>query len=140
MKEKAELFKVFAVDTRIKILELLKNKGSMFVNEIADALGVTQSAVSQHLRILKHARLVTDKREGYWIRYSLDEKALERCRQELNQVCSCGCTGQDDIPGRRLLDNLGIEELEEHKASLLKELEGVEKRIIAIKERDHSAR
>lgn len=90
MKDAAELFKLLSVDKRIEIIELLK-QGEMSVNSLTDALGVTQSAVSQHLRILKAAGLVRDERKGYWIYYSLNQDALEMCRQRLNKICKCGC-------------------------------------------------
>ena len=90
MKEAAELFKVLSVDRRIEIIELLKNE-DMCVNDLADSLKISQSAVSQHLRILKAARLVRDQRRGYWIYYSLDRETLEKCRQRLNRICTCGC-------------------------------------------------
>ncbi len=92
MKESAELFKLLSVDKRIEIVELLKKK-PMSVNALADALGITQSAVSQHLRVLKGARLVKDERQGYWIYYSLNKDVLEKCRQRLNRICTCGCLG-----------------------------------------------
>lgn len=90
MKKAAELFKVLSVDKRIDIIENLK-KESMSVNALADALGITQSAVSQHLRVLKASGLVKDKRKGYWIYYSLNRDALEKSRQRLNRICTCGC-------------------------------------------------
>jgi len=92
MKESAELFKLLSVDKRIEIIELLK-KESMNVNALADALGITQSAVSQHLRVLKSAGLVKDERQGYWIYYSLNRDILEKCRERLNRICTCGCLG-----------------------------------------------
>ncbi len=92
MKKAAELFKILSVDKRIEIIELLK-KEPMSVNALADALGITQSAVSQHLRVLKGAGLVEADRQGYWIYYSLNRNALEKCRQRLNRVCTCGCLG-----------------------------------------------
>jgi DNA-binding transcriptional ArsR family regulator len=90
MKESAELFKLLSVDKRIEIIELLK-KGDMNVNAIAERLGITQSAVSQHLRLLKAGGLVINKKKGYWVHYSLNRKALEKCRQRLNRICTCGC-------------------------------------------------
>jgi DNA-binding transcriptional ArsR family regulator len=90
MKVAADLFKILSVDKRIEIIELLK-KAPMNVNSLADNLGVTQSAVSQHLRVLKAAGLVKDERQGYWIHYSLNKDALEKCRQRLNRICTCGC-------------------------------------------------
>lgn len=90
MKEAAELFKLLSVDKRIEIIELLK-KEAKSVNSIAGALGTTQSAVSQHLRVLKSAGLVKNERQGYWTYYSLNREALEKCRQRLNRICTCGC-------------------------------------------------
>lgn len=92
MKEAADLFKILSVDKRIEIIELLK-KEPMSVNVLAEALGITQSAVSQHLRVLKGASLVKDERQGYWIYYSLNKDVLEKCRQRLNRICTCGCLG-----------------------------------------------
>lgn len=90
MKEAAELFKILSVDRRIEIIELLKRE-AMSVKALAEVLGVTQSAVSQHLRVLKSVSLVSDERRGYWIYYSLDREVLEMCRQRLNRICTCGC-------------------------------------------------
>lgn len=93
MKEAAELFKILSVDKRIEIIERLKC-GPTTVNALAEMLGITSSAVSQHLRVLKAAGMVSNEREGYFIRYSLNEKALESCRMRLNRVCTCGCIEQ----------------------------------------------
>lgn len=90
MKKSAGLFKILSVDKRIEIIELLK-KNTMNVNAMAKSIGVSQSAVSQHLRVLKAAGLVDDERKGYWIHYSLNREALEKCRQRLNKICTCGC-------------------------------------------------
>ncbi|MDO8747232.1 MAG: metalloregulator ArsR/SmtB family transcription factor [Thermodesulfovibrionales bacterium] len=93
MKESAGLFKLLSADKRIEIIELLKKEPTS-VNALADALRITQSAVSQHLRVLKAASLVKDERQGYWIYYSLNKDTLEKCRQRLNRVCTCGCSGE----------------------------------------------
>ena len=68
--EMAELFKVFGDSTRIKILCCLFG-GGLCVQEITDATGSTQSAVSHQLRILKQAKLVIGRRSGKQICYSL---------------------------------------------------------------------
>ena len=98
MKQAAELFKILSVDKRIEIIERLKC-GSTTVNALAKMLGITPSAVSQHLRVLKAAGLVTNEREGYFIRYSLNEETLEACRKRLNRVCTCGCVEQSSKDG-----------------------------------------
>lgn len=115
MNETAELFKILSVDTRVKIVDLLK-KGPMTVNALAEALGVTQSAVSQQLRILKSAGIVDNKREGYWVRYSINEMALVRCRGKLAELCACGCEGS-------------LQALKEYREALKRELREVEKKI-----------
>ena len=68
--EMAELFKMFGDSTRIKILSVLF-AGEKCVQEITDATGSSQSAVSHQLRLLKQARLVRSRRHGRQICYSL---------------------------------------------------------------------
>lgn len=91
--KQADLFKVLGVDTRIRIIDLLKQKGPLGANEMSEMLGITPSAVSQHLKILKHAGLVRNERKGYWIPYEIDPVALEKCGEFLSSVCTCGCEG-----------------------------------------------
>lgn len=83
-KEIAGLFKVLSVDTRLNIVKALKQK-SLCVNALAARLGVSQSAVSQHLRILKSSGLVTDNRDGYFIHYTLNEEKLKEYLDSINK-------------------------------------------------------
>ncbi len=66
----AELFKVFGDSTRIKILSAL-SCGELCVCDISTAVGMTNSAVSHQLKILKNAELVSFRREGKTVIYSL---------------------------------------------------------------------
>ena len=66
----AELFKIFGDSTRIKILYVL-SEAEMCVCDIAQLLGLTQSAVSHQLRALKQSKLVKYRREGKTVFYSL---------------------------------------------------------------------
>lgn len=66
----AELLKVFGDSTRIRIIFVL-SKSEMCVCDIAKLLNMTQSAISHQLRVLKQARLVTARRDGKTIFYSL---------------------------------------------------------------------
>ena len=68
----ADLFMVLGDATRIRILCVLYN-GELCVNDIADALGMTTSAISHQLRTLKQSRLVKFRREGKTIFYALDD-------------------------------------------------------------------
>ncbi len=68
----AELFKVFGDSTRIRILCALFDDEKN-VGDIADELGMTQSAISHQLRILKANHLVRSRREGKSVIYALDD-------------------------------------------------------------------
>jgi ArsR family transcriptional regulator len=76
MKKLAGQFKALSDETRLKIISLLI-KQDLCVCEIIDALNMTQSAVSHHLKILKNAELVEDRREGKWIFYQLHDNNLQ---------------------------------------------------------------
>ncbi len=91
--KQAELFKVLSVESRIRIIDLLKTKGPLGVNELAEVLLITPSAVSQHLKALRYAGLVRSERKGYWLPYEIDQVALEHCKRLLMDVCTCGCKG-----------------------------------------------
>lgn len=66
----AELFKVFGDSTRIRILFVLF-EAEVCVCDLAEALHMTQSAISHQLRILKQSKLVKSRREGKSVFYSL---------------------------------------------------------------------
>lgn len=66
----SELFRIFGDSTRIRILYVLF-EAEMCVCDIANLLGMTQSAISHQLRALKSARLVKGRREGKTVFYSL---------------------------------------------------------------------
>jgi DNA-binding transcriptional ArsR family regulator len=130
----AELFKILGVETRIRIIELLKQKGPLGVNELADTLGVTPSAVSQHLKILKHAGLVRNERKGYWIPYAVNEEALEQCQELLSKVCTCGCKGTGRVREAELgASDDKLKLLRKWESELQKELNEVRCRIEELK-------
>jgi len=69
----AELFKVFGDTTRIRILFVLF-EAEVCVCDLAEALNMTQSAVSHQLKVLKQAKLIKNRREGKSIYYSLADE------------------------------------------------------------------
>ena len=69
----AELFKVFGDSTRIRILFVLFGS-EVCVCDLAETLNMTQSAVSHQLKILKQAKLVSSRREGKSVFYSLADE------------------------------------------------------------------
>lgn len=84
----ADLFKVFADTTRIKILYALMVE-DLNVSDLAEAVGgVSQSAVSHQLRILKQAHLVRFRREGKQVIYALsDDHVYTMLSQGLSHIC-----------------------------------------------------
>jgi DNA-binding transcriptional ArsR family regulator len=127
----AEMFKVLAVETRVKIIELLKSGGPLGAKNISETLGITAAAVSQHLKILRQAGLVRSERKGYWIPYSIDEEALENCGQVLNEICTCGCAGTGKFREVEL-GKSNLESLKKYEKELQNELRIVRERVKAI--------
>jgi len=74
-EKKARIFKVLSVNTRVQMIELLKRQ-SLCVNALARSLEITPAAVSQHLRILRDADIVTADKKGYFVHYRLNEETL----------------------------------------------------------------
>ena len=73
----------------MQILTLLRSQGPLPVKTIAEELGMTSPAVSQHLKILRHGGLVRSERQGYWVPYAVDPAALSDCCGMLVHACAC---------------------------------------------------
>ena len=75
MSEYAEIFKALSEETRLTILSMLLNHGELCVCDVEAVLQISQSKASRHLRYLKNAGLVDDRREGVWVYYKIAEKS-----------------------------------------------------------------
>ena len=83
----AELYKIFGDSTRIKILYGLL-EAEMCVQEISQVLGMSPSAVSHQLRLLKQSKLVRFRREGKTVYYSLaDEHVRSIISMGMEHLC-----------------------------------------------------
>ncbi len=71
----AELFHALSDETRLQLLDLLAD-GEQCVCDLTDALKTGQSRLSFHLKTLKDAGLLVDRRDGRWVYYSLDPDAI----------------------------------------------------------------
>src|SRR5476651_1252242 len=71
-----ELFHALSDETRLEIIELLR-KGERCVCELTDTLDAAQSRLSFHLRVLKDAGIVRDRKDGRWVHYELVPDAFE---------------------------------------------------------------
>ena len=110
IEQHANLFKALSDPTRLKLMRLLGENaahrgahsgdeasecppphecdghGFLCVNALAHRLGVTQSAVSQHLRVLRQAGLVRGARRGAFVHYTPDPEGLARVKAALGET------------------------------------------------------
>ncbi|KPK37586.1 MAG: hypothetical protein AMJ65_14235 [Phycisphaerae bacterium SG8_4] len=89
--------KVLSVGTRVRIVRLLKGR-ALCVNALAQRLGVTQSSVSQHLRVLRQAGLVIDEKRGYYVHYRLNEKTFAKWKETINRMLDAQF---ENCPGKK---------------------------------------
>lgn len=75
MQDLVARFKAVGDLTRLKILKFLTGD-ELCVGELVEVIGLSQSAVSQHLAKLKAAGLVKERRRGQWSYYTADERAI----------------------------------------------------------------
>ena len=99
IEAQAAVFGALADPTRLKLVKLLCRQhapDALCVNAMAAFLGVTQSAVSQHLRVLRSIGLVKGERRGYHIHYFVNRGVLERCRELALVALSMEEPGQEE--------------------------------------------
>jgi ArsR family transcriptional regulator, arsenate/arsenite/antimonite-responsive transcriptional repressor len=75
MKELVSIFKALSDETRLRIVKLLEH-GELCVCDLVAACDMVQPKVSFHLRVLKAAGLVRDRKQGKWMHYRLDDTDL----------------------------------------------------------------
>lgn len=122
-----DMFRVLGVPTRVRIIELLRSKGPLGAKKMAEELGITPAAVSQHLRVLRLAGLVSSQRLGYFIPYSLNPSGMEQCGRRLAEVCICDCGGGGRVTSSA--EKWTLEALEARRKNLEQELRAVNRRI-----------
>src|SRR5512140_1075175 len=83
VRDAAQFFKVLADEARLKMLWLLFNHRELCVCDLMAALAITQSKASRHLITMRHAGLVTDRKDGLWSYYALRPVEDELARQHL---------------------------------------------------------
>lgn len=77
--------RILSVETRLRMLLLLGER-DLCVGALARRLGLTQGAVSQHLKILRDAGLVTAERDGYYVHYRVDRQAVALWQYALDET------------------------------------------------------
>jgi len=81
----ARLFHALSDEVRLEIIALIGD-GEHCVCEITSALDIAQSRLSFHLKVLKDAGLVTDRRDGRWVYYTLSRDAFDECAEVLTEL------------------------------------------------------
>lgn len=111
MRDIILVLKAMADPMRIRILKMLEQK-SMCVCELTAVLGIQQSSISHHLRVLKDAGFVDDIRRGPWIDYELAKKDYNVYVPELARLLSVWLkddeTIREDLQKARLVDRQNV--------------------------------
>ncbi len=76
LRSASQLFHALSDETRLEIVGMLRD-GERCVCELMSALDAAQSRLSFHLKVLKDAGIVVDRRDGRWVHYSLSKEALD---------------------------------------------------------------
>ncbi|GAW96916.1 transcriptional regulator [Colwellia marinimaniae] len=79
-------FKAMADDTRLKIILLLRYESELCVCELTHALQLSQPKISRHIALLKQQQLLSERKSGRWVYYSL-AKSLSQWKQAVIQNC-----------------------------------------------------
>ena len=87
--ETREMLKALAEPLRLQIIESLST-GEKCVCDLIEEIGLAQSKISFHLKVLKEAGLITDRQSGRWVYYKLEIRALMDLQSWLNQLTE-GC-------------------------------------------------
>ena len=101
MRDLARFFKALGDETRLGLVALLAQQEpgrALCVGRLAQELGVTASAVSQHLRVLKDLGLVHAERRGYRIHYFLDQERLATYRALAREQLGAGFVPEATAP------------------------------------------
>ncbi len=90
-EELEELFKALGNVNRILLIYYLASRRDNKVNvsEMAKIMGLTQPAASQHLRILKTAKIIRAEKEGNYIYYTFNHNALKKHKQKIDFLFGC---------------------------------------------------
>ena len=80
-----ELFHALSDETRLQIIEHLR-KGERCVCDLTDTLDAAQSRLSFHLRVLRDAGIVRDRKDGRWVHYELNRNAFEEAESLITDL------------------------------------------------------
>lgn len=76
-------FKALADETRLSVLMLLEDQGELCVCELVEALKVSQPKISRHLALLRQQAIISDRRQGIWVHYRINDNLPQWAKQAL---------------------------------------------------------
>jgi ArsR family transcriptional regulator len=85
MEQFLTTLRALADETRLKLIRLLLDQ-DLCGRALAQHLGISEAAVSQHLKVLREAGVVEREKRGYWTHYTIEENALEMVIGELQRI------------------------------------------------------
>ena len=99
-RKTAAVFKALCDENRIRILKLLTG-GEKCACKLLDELSVTQPTLSHHMKILCDSGIVSGRKEGKWMYYSISEQGAENARNLLRELTtvSCNCKAEPCCEG-----------------------------------------
>ena len=96
--QSATIFKAFCDETRLNILARLRG-GEVCICALSESLGMKQSALSYHMKILVRSGIVSARQEGKWTHYSISEAGCARAKELLNDITTRDNKQQDNACG-----------------------------------------
>lgn len=91
----AETFKALGDPVRLRLFQLLAGHDELCVCHLTEALNLPQSTVSRHLGVLRHAGLVTTRRDGKWMHYRLNNGLADKLATLISEYLSDETMQQD---------------------------------------------
>ena len=93
-----ERLQALSDEKRLRIIDALR-AGERCVCQLTEGLGFGQSLLSHHLRVLREAGLVSDRKEGRWVHYSLVPGALQELEEYFAELREEAVSGEPDFSG-----------------------------------------
>jgi ArsR family transcriptional regulator len=90
VRKRTTVFKALANESRCRIVEILAEEGEKCVRELVDRLGLDQSTVSKHLGVLRNADIVSFRKEGLNVWYSLHATCTYQFMKCIDHMCESG--------------------------------------------------
>ncbi len=96
--ETVQLLKALADETRLKLVHLLLTH-NFCVRALARKLQISEAAVSQHLKVLREAGLLTGEKKGYFMHYGVSRDILQDLAGQLNELAALQCRPCSPVKG-----------------------------------------